>query len=293
MTISRLIGTFQNTSGVMINSNYSGYNSRIIENAAKTNSSKKASTGLTARRTTTRTRISSPIPPPPPPPSSTIMLPTETVARITSPVPVTQTAAPTQPLSVDVEDIIEPPEPVQMVYSAPPLRLAPIAEEDEREFFSDVASEPVNFLQNPNDESFSGPALTEDEKPKIVAITSVDVINGRSSKNVIFFKGLLSFDKKPVKYVLSRKDLFNDAVLTAIATITPSELVLSTNFPDLINPESSEAKSTFALVDNDLAQNRVYIYKLYVEWVEKTAEEKLLFLAPIQNTEILGDLFIV
>lgn len=288
MTLPKLRTTFTNTSGIMINSRFSGYDSRIVQNSARENIAAAVvpSSGVTSRRTTTtttRVAISGPAGAPP--------LPIPIAVAPTAIAPLIPILAPplTAPLSVDISDQITmtpSPEDAVLVYIPPVIRLAPLPAEDETDFFSPVEAESPNFIQNPNDESFSGPALTDAEKPKIIGISSVDVVNGRPSKNIIFFKALTSDTKKAVKYTLKKKNLLEASSYVNVSSLTTSQLIPATRFSDLINIESPEARITFGITDITFSANNIYVYKLYVEWIEKTAEEKQLINVPSEETLI-------
>lgn len=279
MTLSKLRTTFMNTAGVRINSRFSGYDSRIIQDSARIISTTPSST----RRTTTRVAISGPAP------AAPIQLIPTPISQIL-PTGIPSAPRPTAPIEGDATGAIiitRPREEAVMVYVPPLITLAPLATEDEEEFFPAVEPEEVNFIQNPNDESFSGPSLTDAEKPKIIAISSIDIVNGRPSKNVIFFKSLTSSDKKATKYTLKKKNLLESSSYVNVAVLAPNQLIPAIQFTEIVNSESSETKNIFGIIDSTFSANNVYVYKIYVEWVEKTVEEKQVFInIPSEETLI-------
>lgn len=272
MTISRLRAIFPSTSLIKINPIYSGYNSSIIENAARTIQTPpttQISTNVTSRIVMALPpipRVTQPIMV-----DSAIFTPTPGATPGVSRVVPISTSTPT----ADISDQ------VTLTPSSGPPALAPRStpSEDEIEFFgSSPTTSEVSFIRNANDESHSGPELTDQEKPKIVSITSANIINGRPTKVFVFIKKLISPDKKAIKYILKKRDLFNSTTFINVAELTETQLTPASRYPDIVNLENPSSENLSAIVDSEFTYNNVYVYKLYVEWLPKTEQEKRAFL---------------
>jgi len=125
----------------------------------------------------------------------------------------------------------------------------------------------------PNDEVWNGPTLSESDKPKILGIVSKNIINGIPQKNLIFIQGMNSMNKKVILYSILKKELFSGGNFVKIFESAPNDITSPQEYFTIINENPSMANASFAVEDNEIHNNGVYIYKLYMEWAPKTTDE--------------------
>lgn len=125
----------------------------------------------------------------------------------------------------------------------------------------------------PNDEIWNGPTLSDADKPKILGIVSKNITNGIPQKNLIFIQGMNSVDKKATLYSILKKEIFSGANFVKIFESAPNDITLPQEYFTTISENPSMASASFAVEDNEIHNNGVYIYKLYMEWAPKTTDE--------------------
>lgn len=125
----------------------------------------------------------------------------------------------------------------------------------------------------PNASSYTGEVLQESEKPYILGIFSQNIVSGMPQRNLLFIKAINSKTKKATRYTLRKKDLFLNTDFVNIYDAKVEELVPISKYQDVVAQNPTLQEANFVIEDSSLSKNSVYVYKLYIEWVNMAADE--------------------
>lgn len=124
-----------------------------------------------------------------------------------------------------------------------------------------------------NSDSFTGQVLSDAERPSIVSIYSSNIVDGIPLQNIIFIRALHSQNKKALKYSILKKDVLKNEEFIKIFEQTSDKMPSAFQYSDILQKNEFLLNSDYAIVDKDIKKNKIYIYKLKIEWANKTSEE--------------------
>lgn len=141
------------------------------------------------------------------------------------------------------------------------------------------------------DEKFSGKRLTENEKPKLLAVVEEGIKDGYPKSNAILFRKLKTNRGYATKYTIFRKDLFREFLFKKLAVLDPSTLIVPNQYKDLVVELEEQESDVFVIRDLLIRKDAVYAYKIEVEWASTAVRPETEFLATdaAQDLSILTD----
>lgn len=136
---------------------------------------------------------------------------------------------------------------------------------------SDRESTMMALVSSPGDgteEVSSGFRLTEQEKPKILAILGEDISSsGFSRKNTLFIRTIISSQWAPSVIEIWRKNIFQADSFIKIGELTGNQFSSNPRFKSLISRElRADPRYVITFTDIDLLPNNVYAYKVRVQF---------------------------
>lgn len=113
-----------------------------------------------------------------------------------------------------------------------------------------------------------GLRLKEEEKPKIVAMLGENInSSGFPTQNTIIIKKINSNKYLIKKLDILRKNIFDETSYTTIASLTGGQLILHGRLYKFVKKKLKlEPKQLISYVDTSITSNKVYAYKISVEY---------------------------
>lgn len=126
---------------------------------------------------------------------------------------------------------------------------------------------------SPGGESYVGIALNPDEKPRVLATYSSDIVDGYATKNAVFCRKFISDRGYATKYIIYRKAIFIENEFRKVAELEPVNLVVASAYEWVVEKLGIPKSLLFTYEDKDFIKDMVYIYKVKVEWTPATKQE--------------------
>lgn len=179
---------------------------------------------------------------------------------------------------VDLDQIVQEAQSSQFVQDIPSVILSSsikLREEQYEEILDPLppltssAETPVRERTfSSGEEEILGDALSEAEKPRILASVSKNVSRGFPTSIALFIKKFTSQRGILEKYTILRKEIFKDSAFSVIAELTPTQ-VASSSSPENLEMLKSlglDPRTSFVFEDRDINSNSVYVYRVSVKW---------------------------
>ncbi len=116
-------------------------------------------------------------------------------------------------------------------------------------------------------ESFTGQALTDEEKPRILASILENVkTDGFGRKNSLIIKKLKSSRATVSYYRIFKKNMFEDLDFREIVRIPADTISVDPKYNDLLLSLVPQINDAFIFSDEAININNIYIYKVQAEW---------------------------